>query len=433
MNAPPDRYHALDCLRGFAMLLGVVLHAAISFCTQVPAFWSVRDNDPNPLVDVFVFAVHTFRMQLFFLLAGFFGCLLYQRYGLGGMAWHRVKRVAIPLALAVVLVIPTIMAAFLYAELDNVRTQGVPEGASNARKYAAELLTANPDKSDAAIILERFTSGAYLALLRPAHLWFLLYLLYFYAAVVVLAPLLGRLTGTRLLAATDGAFRRLIEGRLRVILPAVVTVLPLLAMRTWISDTPLAWAPEWHILAYYFGFFAFGWMLYRHRDLVTAFGRGWRTNVAVANLLVLPVALGLLFGGITAEKNGEGVLGWRVAAFAAQAAYTWLMIAGLWGAFLHYFSRASAWVRYLADASYWCYLASITPIAILQFWVKDWPLPGLLKWALVSVLTMAFLLLSYEWCVRYTFIGAILNGRKTRAPKEADVPAPAETRDRVLG
>ena len=28
---------------------------------------------------------------------------------------------------------------------------------------------------------------------------------------------------------------------------------------------------------------------------------------------------------------------------------------------------------------------------------------------------MAVLLASYEWCVRYTFIGAILNGRKYRA------------------
>jgi hypothetical protein len=71
-------------------------------------------------------------------------------------------------------------------------------------------------------------------------------------------------------------------------------------------------------------------------------------------------------------------------------------------------------VRYLADASYWCYLASITPIVLLQFWVKDWPMAGVLKFGLVAVLTMTILLASYEWCVRYTFIGAILNGRKYR-------------------
>ena len=45
---------------------------------------------------------------------------------------------------------------------------------------------------------------------------------------------------------------------------------------------------------------------------------------------------------------------------------------------------------------------------------RDWPLPGLVKCLLVTVATMAVLLASYEWCVRYTFIGAVLNGRKYR-------------------
>ena len=86
------------------------------------------------------------------------------------------------------------------------------------------------------------------------------------------------------------------------------------------------------------------------------------------------------------------------------------------------FSGASAWVRYLADSAYWCYLVSLTPIVALQFVVRDWPLPGLVKCALVTVVTMAVLLASYEWCVRYTFVGAILNGRKYRT-REATVVA----------
>ena len=426
MPAQHDRYHALDSLRGFAMFLGVVLHAALSFATHPPAFWPVRDNDPNALGDVFLFAVHTFRMQAFFLLAGFFGCLLYKRYGLGGMARHRVKRVAIPFALSVALITPTVMGAFLYTELENTRTQGVPEGASAPRRFAGDLIAANPESGSVAILAEQFLSGTYLSLVPLGHLWFLYYLLYFYAAVVLLAPVLGRLTGTRALAAIDGAFGRLIEGRWRVLVPALATVPALLTMKTWVGDTPLKWRPEAQILAYYFGFFAFGWMLYRHRVLVSAFGRGWRSNLVIANVLVLPVGLGTLFTGLkAAEAGADGVFVWKLAAFASQAAYTWLMIVGLWGAFLHYFSRERAWARYLADASYWCYLASITPIVLLQFWVKDWPLPGLVKWALVSAGAMGGLLLSYDWFVRYTFIGTILNGSKTRTRAEVAAPAPA--------
>ena len=69
------------------------------------------------------------------------------------------------------------------------------------------------------------------------------------------------------------------------------------------------------------GFFCFGWMLYRHRDLVDHFGRGWRLNLLVANVVVLPVALVLLVGGLAAA-GGPGnpmPFGWKFAGFVAQA------------------------------------------------------------------------------------------------------------------
>lgn len=408
------RDHALDSLRGFAMFLGILLHAGISFTTRPPSFWPVRDDDPSPLFDVCLLAVHDFRMQLFFLLAGFFGCLLYRRYGAGGMLRHRLKRVAVPFVLALVLVIPTVQAAMLYTEIENVQAVTVRGEASTVREYAAGLVAANPDASSAQLTLNFFTSGAFLSRLLPAHLWFLYFLLIFYAAVLLLAPLFGRLSGTPLLASFDERFRRLILGRWRLLFPALFTVLLMLPMR-WVVDTPGSWLPPPHVLGYYFWFFAVGWLLYRHRDLTADFGRSWRTNLAVANLVVLPAVLVLVIGGATKQERGEDVTGYWLGGSVASAAYTWLMIGGLWGLFLHYFSQPRAWVRYMADASYWCYLMSITPVLVLQFWVQGWAVPGPLKFLLVVAITMAGLLASYEWCVRYTVIGAVLNGRKRRS------------------
>ena len=213
----------------------------------------------------------------------------------------------------------------------------------------------------------------------------------------------------------------MVEGRGRVLIPALLTF-PLMLPMKWIVDTPTTWNPQWHVIGYYFAFFAFGWMLFRHRDLVPAFGRGWKLNLVLANVVVLPVMVGLIVTGVGAEKAAGDPLAWKLGAFAASVLYTWQMIVGLWGGFLHWFSGASAWVRYLADSAYWCYLVSLTPIVALQFVVRDWPLPGLVKCALVTVVTMAVLLASYEWCVRYTFVGAILNGRKYRT-REATVVA----------
>jgi peptidoglycan/LPS O-acetylase OafA/YrhL len=422
MTAPvhPPRYHALDSLRGFAMFLGVALHAAMSFLATDPGFWPVRDNHPTPLADVFLVAVHTFRMQLFFVLAGFFGCLVYRKYGLAGAVVHRLKRIAIPLVLGLALIVPTLQAVGVYCEVERVRTGAAREVASPLRPLALDLIAAHPDASTGRLVAGYFASGDALAHLPLVHLWFLYYLLIFLAAAVALTPVLGRLTGTRLLATVDAAFRFTVESRWRVLVPALLTF-PLMLPMTWIVDTPFRWNPQWHVVGYYSAFFLFGWMLYRHRDLVATFGRGWRVNLAVANLLVLPAMVGAIAAGVSRAKGGGDPLGWEPAGFAAAALYTWLMIAGLWGAFLRLFARESAWVRYLADASYWCYLTSITPLVGFQYLVKDWDLEWPVKFALVTGATMAVLLASYEWCVRYTVVGAVLNGRKYRVRSEAAV------------
>jgi peptidoglycan/LPS O-acetylase OafA/YrhL len=424
-----ERYHALDGLRAFAMFLGILLHVAISFMVTVPAFWPVRDNAPTPLADLFLLTVHDFRMQLFFLLSGFFGCLLYQRYGLAGLLGHRLKRVALPLVLGALLIVPSVVVPAMYAELENVRAAHVRGESSPMRAAAAELVTANPDSSDADLIIEYYRSGAALAGWPLVHLWFLYDLLVFAAAVSILAPALGRLSGTRVLARTDAAFRWIVANRWRVPVLAALTF-PLMLPMKWIVDTPSTWNPQWHIVGYYFAFFAVGWMLFRHRDLVPTFGGRWVLNLVLANVLVLPVMLGVIVTGAIAEREGAEVVGRKLAGFALAVVYTWLMIAGLWGASLRLLAHASDRGRYLADASYWCYLASIAPIVVFQFLVRDWEVPGLLKAALVTAATMAVLLVSYEWGVRYTLIGAILNGRKYRTPPEPAL-APALGPDRA--
>ena len=420
-----DRYHALDSLRGFAMFLGILIHAVISFMLKPPSFWPVRDNDPNPLADLFLFAVHDFRMQTFFLLAGFFGCLLFQRYGLRSMLMHRVRRIAIPFVLAVLLIVPPLQAIWLYGEIEAFRAEGVPDhDPSPVRILAAELVAADPTQSTAAIIGKFFQSGRFLTGLAPIHLWFLYYLLWCYTTIAGVVVIANRLAESRLERKTDAAFRTLIQCRFRVLIPACATVPMMYTMKSWYVDTPENWFPKWNLLAYYFGFFVFGWMLYRHRDLVQSFGRGWKWILPVANFLVLPAMIGLTISGLESSTTRKGPIvipqEWlptvKFAAFSAASLYTWLMIVGMWGAFLALFSTPRAWVRYLADASYWCYIASLAPTLVLQMLVANWPLPGVMKLLFVVVATMAILLVSYEWCVRYTAIGAVLNGRKYRTP-----------------
>ncbi len=99
------RRHDLDALRGFAMLLGIALHASLAF---FPAPWWVQDRTSafDGLFDEFLWAVHGFRMPVFFLMSGFFTALLWRRRGLGALLNHRLRRVALPLLLGLLTIVP---------------------------------------------------------------------------------------------------------------------------------------------------------------------------------------------------------------------------------------------------------------------------------------------------------------------------------------
>ncbi|MDE0376163.1 MAG: acyltransferase family protein [bacterium] len=102
---PRRRLHDLDALRGFAMLLGIGLHASLAF---FPAPWWVqgRTSSLDGLFDEFLWAVHGFRMPVFFLMSGFFTALLWRRRSLGALLNHRLRRVALPLLIGMFTIVP---------------------------------------------------------------------------------------------------------------------------------------------------------------------------------------------------------------------------------------------------------------------------------------------------------------------------------------
>src|SRR5512140_773062 len=65
------RYHHLDAVRGFALLLGVFFHAAESFGPN-NYYWAIVDSSPSDFLESVRFACHSFRLELFFIIAGFF-------------------------------------------------------------------------------------------------------------------------------------------------------------------------------------------------------------------------------------------------------------------------------------------------------------------------------------------------------------------------
>src|SRR5690606_492626 len=93
-----DRLHSLDAVRGFALLLGVLFHAGLSFVPgMIPGLWAIVDSSPSTSLSVVLFTSHIFRMTLFFFIAGFFARLAFHRKGTRAFWADRAKRIAVPL------------------------------------------------------------------------------------------------------------------------------------------------------------------------------------------------------------------------------------------------------------------------------------------------------------------------------------------------
>lgn len=384
-----ERYHALDAVRSAAMMLGIFFHGILSF-TAFPFGWAVQDRSYHVGVDVFVWLCHTFRMPVFFLMSGFFARLLLTRRGVAGFAAHRAKRILVPFVVAVI----PIMASLLYLlRWGAAHTAVRPESPWN-RYPPLEVPSgdASPPPS-------------------PCHLWFLYYLLFMFVGVIALVGIGRRFPLEAMWRRVDGLVGQSMRSWALPFALAIPTAAALAFMRGLDAETPITFVPVPRILAYYAIFFAFGWLIHRQADLVSEFGRGL-VGRGVLAALALPVPL--LFLDRLARTGALEPLWHRGLAVYALALLSWLLVFVFVGLFVRYLSRPRPWVRYLADASYWCYIVHLPVVIVFQILVAEPTWPGPIKYALVMAATLAVCLGTYHAFVRTTVLGSVLHGRRIR-------------------
>ncbi|HWA86040.1 MAG TPA: acyltransferase family protein, partial [Opitutus sp.] len=111
-SSTSSRLDYLDATRAFALILGVLFHASLSF---LPFFigWAVQDVSTSPVVGWFFTVSHSFRMQTFFLLAGFFGCVTLRRQGAAGFVGSRAIRIGAPFLTGWFLLRPLLVSGWI--------------------------------------------------------------------------------------------------------------------------------------------------------------------------------------------------------------------------------------------------------------------------------------------------------------------------------
>ncbi|GMU59902.1 MAG: hypothetical protein AMXMBFR34_16650 [Myxococcaceae bacterium] len=345
------RYDGLDVVRAGAMLLGVCYHAAYPYVPDISRWYFVADSASSPVFLTLVGVLHSFRMQLFFALAGFFAHLVLERRGLKGFLVDRLRRLVLPFAFALPLVLTSDVLV---------------------RRWSLSAGVMPPDFARQAAV--RWV---------PSHLWFLEYLFLF----CLLAWGLARLGWEGRRAARGlGALLRVPEALL-------VLGVPLgLALVRWGEVKPaLSFVPDVHAVFHYGVFFALGWLLWLTRDAVEVLvRRGWWMAVAG-----LAVALYVFSRPLQWQPPGHFLAG----------AVPVLVTVGCLGLAFRVPGATRPWLRFLVESSYWVYLVHYPVVLALQVWVARWGWPAGAKYALVVSATFALAFASFRLVVYRSALG----------------------------
>jgi peptidoglycan/LPS O-acetylase OafA/YrhL len=398
------RFHALDAVRGAALLAGIVLHATMSYLPGFAALrWPIADGSTSIALGLTFFVIHIFRMALFFMIAGFFARLLHQRLGTGGLVRNRLRRIGLPLVAAMFLVLPLAIAAIVWAAVQiGMDARGGPPAAAAAPAVGPPV--------------------------PWGHLWFLYLLLVLFALWLPLRALIVRLdpSGRHRAALTRGVSRAVAGGFAPVLL-AVPVACALILAKWWLIwmgiPAPVTGLVPNAIALLTFGMaFALGWIMHREQAVLRSLAAGWPWYLVAA---VGATLVAIWLGGDRLHFGMQPLPPLERAFFAAAYSLAlWCWCFAAIGLAVRFLDEPSPRWRYLSDASYWMYLVHLPIVCLLQAWMLEWPWHWSVKFSLVIAITMALLLASYRWLVRSTFVGVFLNGRRYPG-KMSPVPASA--------
>jgi hypothetical protein len=358
------------------MLLGLVVHSAITYGVYEDlGSWPIRDSVTHLSNDFIVVLIHSFRMQIFFLVSGFFGSMLFYDKNPLAMIKNRISRIILPFIVFIILLWPAIVFGFGYSML-------IFSGETNPIQVIAAFF------SGVDMLIPKFTF----------HLWFLYYLTLITTSTIILALLLAKTP--KILRYINTTFKSIIQqSLLRILIFSSITATIYYLIGTWSVPTSISFVPDLNMFLYYSSFYIIGWILYKSKSLLDSFTK--------YDLFI--TSIGIILFTFYFFMNESFTF---VSHVILKSIIVWLLVFGITGLFIRYTSEYSAIMKYLSDASYWVYLVHMPFTAIIPGFISDWSVSSTFKFLFVFIVTSLICFLSYHFLVRGTFIGEFLNGRK---------------------
>ncbi|MFL2794131.1 MAG: acyltransferase family protein [Paracoccaceae bacterium] len=328
-----DRLHSLDFLRAFALLMGVLLHILMLFLEPFDG------SEPRLGASVVFVWIHTWRMPLFMLLAGFFTALSLSKRDTGNYAFNRLIRLGVPLLL---------LWSFIPA---------IDEEASRLFKI--------PELISYIFYDIPFT-------FRLDHLWFLYYLLIFYSVLLLIK------TTVPVIYSFILGFELSLSRVLMVWLPILILLSPLNKPTGGIiGNDPITFGEvNLGSMLFMASFFMIGMQAYKSSKFLENLQRTrfWLPSLTIFSLI--PIGL-LVWGGVKDDTFAfSGLLElWIVNSLSGSAAL--LLVLSIMGLAMHKISSSGHLLRWLVRLSYPIYVFHLMFVisvsgTLIFFGINDW-------------------------------------------------------------
>ncbi|MEN9713959.1 MAG: hypothetical protein RLZZ164_623 [Actinomycetota bacterium] len=357
MNRFSGRVAGLDASRTTLMFFGLVVHASALAASMQPVTSAPTDT-ASILLSILG---HNFRMPAFFMVSGIFSAYLLNTRSLARFATQRRRRLLYPLLAACFTILPLSywsMVGFSVS-FDQVLALG------------------------------------------PMHLWFIYYLIWFSAALLLVEWLLRKFDHSLVSAKVRPLGVWLVNPLSVLILAVAITLVP-----DWFTLTANALAnnsslfPPLGLVLYYVMFFKFGILLYRYWTSAEKWLRRFWPFFIALGLASFAVYANELYGELRHD-----VL------HLSYSITTWMLALGLIGMFLFFVRTERKFVRYLSDSSYWVYLVHYPIMVMLQKWFASLHTGLAVAFVLGVIVDAAISIGLYQWFVKDKFIANFLAGK----------------------
>ncbi|MFL2783858.1 MAG: acyltransferase family protein [Dehalococcoidia bacterium] len=456
------RYNGLDALRAMAMFSGILLHGSITYFSQLFSMESIwpTDSDQSLNLALLFDFIHTWRMPTFFLLAGFFAHMVIERRHFFYFFRDRLKRILLPLLIfgpIMALLLPTI---WLYGWKGYFSFRLVQEVIQNTNDLGSsgELIGHLWFLYYLSImyfslgIICFFTKSKYsLILLLFTWIGFLLLLAYVYgfgpfngistlsaigliifgfliASFITVTITLTSLIKFLFLSRLGIIFTKTIYSRIPILF--VIAACLILGFRAGNESKPI-WPINAPDFLYSSLFFLYGYGLWANRSLIDRLkGSSYLVLLCLSAFIfyVSHLVCVTIMDSLNLRNDLASIQLFEFLNLICYGSSAVLITLALIGVFEASMNSSRKWVRWLSDSSYWIYIIHLPLVSLTTFylghmdrnqWLKkltgiEWNAES--KFLISCIFTMVVCLVTYRCLVRYTPIGLLLNGRRSRSP-----------------